>query len=65
MKRTEQEQKVMDLITEAYAGILDLNGGLQANQAELAQAIHTLQMFVMMSVLHRSAPDEWSNWYTS
>lgn len=63
MKRTEEEQRIIDHIDAAAEGIVNLGNGLAANGQELASALHTLQMFVMMSVLHRASPEEWSNWY--
>ena len=36
--------------------------GMDANQTELAMAIHTLQGFVVQHMLHRLAPDCWSSW---
>lgn len=55
------EQAVMDHILAAMQGIQDL--GLRTNHAELAQAVHVLQQFVILHMLQRLAPEAWGNWF--
>lgn len=57
----DAEQAVMDHILAAMQGIQDL--GLRLNQAELAQAVHVLQSFVIQHMLQRLAPDHWGEWF--
>lgn len=54
------EQEIMDHIQAVIKGLQDL--GLSCNEGELAQAIHSLQMFIMVRVLNRLDP-YWSDWY--
>ncbi len=49
---TEAEQDIMSHIGKAYKGIRNL--GLVDNENELTEAIHTLQMFIMIRVLNRT-----------
>lgn len=37
--------------------------GLQANQAELTQAVHVVQGFIVQHMLQRLNPDEFGRWY--
>lgn len=58
---TDAEQEVMDHIGAAMKGIQKL--GLSCNETELAQAVHSLQIFVMVRVLNRIDPEYWGDWY--
>ncbi len=58
---TEEEYDIHRHILAAYNGILDLN--LTANPDELVSAVHVLQHFLMLRVLHREHPEFWGNWY--
>lgn len=61
---SEDEQRVMGLILVAMQGIQGLNGRkLRANSAELAQAVHVLQSFVVQAAHARLAIFEASDWW--
>lgn len=64
MVRTPEEQDAYDKIVAAYDAILTLGGGLRGNQGELVQAVHVMQHFVSMHVLHRLDPEFFSDWYS-
>lgn len=55
------EKRIMDLSVDLIQGLYDL--GLEYNKEELVAAIHTIQHFVMISVLHRHYPAYWSQWF--
>jgi hypothetical protein len=64
---TERETKAWNLIIEAMFAIqnMDEHGTqLKYNDDELIGAIHVLQSFVKQHVLHRLAPDEYSDWWS-
>lgn len=61
MKRSEDEDRVLAHIKAAHREILDW--GLDCNTQELTQAVHTMQMFVIMHMLGRDPSGEWSDWY--
>lgn len=56
-----EEQNVMDALA-MLGRIITVDWGMTANQHELIAAIHVLQGFVAAHMLHRVAPDEWSDW---
>lgn len=55
------ESRIMDHTIGIIHELNDL--GLEYNSEELAAAIHTIQTFVMVRVLHRHYPEYWSQWY--
>lgn len=56
------EQVAMDKLLEVMEIIR--GWGLQANQAELTQAVHVIQGFIIQRMLQRLAPDLWGVWYS-
>lgn len=56
-----EEQEIVDHIEAAYRGIQQL--GLRANQKELDQATHSLQMFVLKHAMQRVGFKGLSRWY--
>lgn len=55
------EHEVIELINGAMGRI---NGwGLQHNHAELVQAVHVMQGFVVQHMLQRLNPSYWGQWY--
>lgn len=56
----DSEREINDHILAAMRGIQDL--GLRANEAELVQAVHTMQAFVIQHMLQRLG-GAWGQWY--
>jgi hypothetical protein len=63
VKLNAEEQEVMDHNVAAKTGIQEW--GLDCNGSELAHAVHSLQMFVMIHAAHRENPNGWNDWYTN
>lgn len=60
--QNDEERTAFKTLGQVHKQILDW--GLRVNQAELSQAIHVLQGFIIQHMLERIAPDEFgSNWY--
>jgi hypothetical protein len=59
----EEEEAVSEKLVEVYHTIMH-DWELNANSGELAQAVHTFQLFIMKHALQRRGDTHWSSeWY--
>lgn len=58
----DEEQEAMDHLL-AFMNIVTNRWGLAVNTGELASGVHVCQGFITQHMLHRLAPDNWSDWY--
>ena len=63
--QSEEEKQVLQCLGKIHQKILDW--GLRANVAELVQAVHVIQGFIIQHMLERVAPEEFGRpqggWY--
>ena len=61
----EEEEELSNKLLQVYETIVH-NWELNANSGELAQAMHTFQLFIMKHALQRAGDSHWSSeWYGS
>ena len=58
---TAEEQEAMDHLLTFMSIVNDW--GPNCNGDELARGVHQLQLFVIMHMLARISPGDWSEWY--
>ena len=63
LRLDDDEQAAMDALFDVHRRIV--GWGLSSNGSELTSAVHVIQGFIVQRMLHRVAPDSWSDWYAA
>jgi hypothetical protein len=56
------EAEAMEMLLAVVDHIRE-DWGLMMNEAELTQAVHVIQGFIIQHMLQRLAPGQWGRWY--